>query len=82
MSYSLGIIMTEVVTAERPFQDFLDYVDVRDMIDAIAGRISITSHLPKKLQPMNTAMHIRPLIPSDLKPEFAEVWIVKLPSFH
>ena len=46
---SLGIIMCEVLTMEAPFQECLDYVEVKDVLDAIAGRKSLSSELPASL---------------------------------
>ena len=47
LSLSLAIIMVEVLTHETPFNDFLDYLEVDDVLDAIAGKKSITSQLPQ-----------------------------------
>ena len=68
---SLGIIMAEVLTVDTPFYELLDYVEVQDVLDAIAGRISI-----KKLLPQSWNKNIdlvRPTIPDDTDPKFAKV---------
>lgn len=44
--YSMAMIMVEVLTHESPFQEYLDYVGVDDLLQAIAGKININSQLP------------------------------------
>lgn len=64
--------MSEVLTMETPFYEFLDYVEVQDVIDAVAGRISIKKLLPGSLSKGNSDT-VRPTIPDDSDPKFAKV---------
>ena len=63
--------MAEVLTMDTPFNELLDYVEIQDVLDAIAGRSSL-----KKLLPVtwtkNTDL-VRPAIPDDTDPKFAKV---------
>ena len=68
---SLGIIMAEVLTMDTPFNEFMDYVEIQEVLDAIAGRISL-----KKLLPVTWTKNVdlvRPTIPDDTDPKFAKV---------
>ena len=49
---------------ESPFQECLDYVEVKDALDAIAGRKSLSSELPSSLL-RGTTKYFRPGIPAD-----------------
>ena len=44
--YSMAMIMVEILTHESPFNEYLDYVDVDDILQAIAGQKNINSQLP------------------------------------
>ena len=44
---SLAIIMMETLTHESPFYEYLDYVEVDEVLDAIAGRKIISAQLPQ-----------------------------------
>ena len=66
--------MSEVLTMETPFYEFLDYVEVQDVLDAIAGRVSIKKLLPQALT-KNIADCLRPTIPQDADASFAKVCI-------
>ena len=39
--------MMEMLTHESPFYEYLDYVEVDELLDAIAGRKKITAQLPQ-----------------------------------
>ena len=47
--YSMAMIMLEVLTHESPYHEYLDYVDIDDLLQAIAGSKTITSQLPQVL---------------------------------
>lgn len=44
---SLAIIMVEMLTQESPFNEYLDYVEVDEILDAIAGRKKLSTQLPQ-----------------------------------
>ena len=44
--YSMAMIMVEIQTHEASYNEFLDYVDIDDLLQAIAGQKSIKSQLP------------------------------------
>jgi len=64
--------MCELLTMEAPFQECLDYVEVKDVLDAIAGRVNLSSQLPKNLL-RGTDKYFRPPIPEDTDIGFARV---------
>lgn len=64
--------MSEVLTMETPFYEYLDYVEVQDVIEAIAGRISIKKQLPASMTKGKSDI-LRPTIPDDADPKFAKV---------
>ena len=64
--------MSEVLTMETPFNEYLDYVEVQDVIEAIAGRASIKKLLPGSLTKGQSDI-LRPRIPDDADPKFAKV---------
>lgn len=64
--------MAEVLTLETPFQEFLDYVEVKDVIDALAGRISLSSQLPGG---WGNSKELRPSVPEDTDPAFNKVMV-------
>ena len=68
---SLGIIMAEVLTMDTPFNELLDYVEIQDVLDAIAGRVSLKKLLPSTWTKKTDL--VRPTIPDDTEPKFAKV---------
>lgn len=48
--YSMAMIMVEILTHESPFNEYLDYVDIDDLLQAIAGQQNINSQLPPVTQ--------------------------------
>ena len=72
-SYSLGIIMVELLTMESPFHELLDHMagGVNDLLDALSGRVSIKKLLPHVWEE-RTGL-VRPTIPSDTDAKFAKV---------
>ena len=46
-SLSLAIIMVEMLTHESPFYEYLDYVEIDEVLDAIAGRKKLSMQLPQ-----------------------------------
>ena len=44
--YSMAMIMVETLSHESPFNEYLDYVDVDDLLQAVAGQRNINSQLP------------------------------------
>ena len=64
--------MSEVLTMETPFNEDLDYVEVHDVIEAVAGRISIKKQLPASLIKGKSDI-LRPAIPDDADSKFAKV---------
>ena len=44
--YSMAMIMVETLTHESPFNEYLDYVDIDDLLQAVAGQKNINSQLP------------------------------------
>ena len=44
--YSMAMIMVEVQTHEAPYNEYLDYVDIDELLEAIAGQKNINSQLP------------------------------------
>ena len=70
---SLGIIMSEILTHDSPFHEYLDYVEVQDVLDAVAGIRSINSMLPKSWPQSRNTKELRPTIPEDCDPGFAKV---------
>lgn len=67
--------MSEVLTADTPFYEFLDYVEVQDVIDAIAGRVSIKKLLPGSLLKGHSDT-LRPTVPDGTDPKFAKVDLI------
>ena len=59
---------------EAPFQECLDYVEVKDVLDAIAGKKSLSSELPASLL-RGTTKYFRPGIPDNTDINFAKVSI-------
>ena len=57
---------------EAPFQECLDYVEVKDVLEAIAGRKSLSSELPASLL-RGTTKYFRPGIPDSTSIDFAKV---------
>ena len=39
--------MVEMLTQESPFNEYLDYVEVDEILDAIAGRKKLSTQLPQ-----------------------------------
>ena len=64
--------MSEILTMDTPFYELLDYVEVQDVIDAVAGRVSIKKLLPQSW-PKAANDCLRPTIPDDTDPKFAKV---------
>ena len=62
--------MTEILTTDTPYQEFLDYVEVKDVLDALAGRASLSSQLPGG---WGNTKELRPSIPDDTDPAFVKV---------
>jgi hypothetical protein len=75
LPFSLGIIMAEVLTMDVPFNELMDYAEIQDIIDAIAGRRSLKQLLPATWT-KNTNL-IRPDIPDGTDPKFAKVHTVQ-----
>ena len=71
--YSLAIIMVEILTHDAPYHEYLDYVEVQDILDAVAGRKTITSQLPQAWPKTGSVKELRPTIPDDTDPPFAQV---------
>ena len=44
--YSMAMIMVEIQTHEAAYNEYLDYVDIDDLLQAIAGQKNINSQLP------------------------------------
>ena len=44
--YSMAMIMVEIQTHEAPYNEYLDYVDIDDVLQAITGEKNIKSLLP------------------------------------
>ena len=68
--------MAEVLTMDTPFNELMDYVEIQDVLDAIAGRTSL-----KKLLPVTWTKStdlIRPCIPDNTDPKFAKVKTLNL----
>ena len=72
--------MAEVLTMETPVNELMDYVEVQDILDAIAGRVSLKKLLPTTWT-KNTDL-VRPIIPDDADPKFAKVLLYKSLEFH
>ena len=66
--------MSDILTMETPFYEFLDYVEVQDVLDAIAGRVSIKKLLPASMIKDNSDT-LRPTIPDDADPKFTKVCV-------
>lgn len=45
--YSLAQIMMEMLTHDMPFSDLMNYIDVADVLRAVAGVKNVSSHLPQ-----------------------------------
>lgn len=45
--YSLAIIMVEMLTHDLPFSDLMNYVDIADVLRAVAGVTNVSSQLPQ-----------------------------------
>ena len=56
---------------ETPFNELMDYVEIQDILDAIAGRVSLKKLLPTTWTKSTDL--IRPIIPDDTDPKFAKV---------
>ncbi len=56
---------------ESAFQECLDYVEVKDVLDAVAGRISLASQLPAHF--WEASEHFRPTIPEKTDTAFGNV---------
>ena len=56
--YSMAMIMVEMLTREAAFNEYLDYVDINDLLAAIAGRKNINSDLPAVCAYMPSAGNI------------------------
>ena len=65
---------------ETPFNELLDYVEIQDVLDAIAGRVSLKKLLPSTWT-KNTDL-VRPIIPDDTDPKFSKVLLYKTLEFH
>ncbi len=71
--YSLAIIMVEVLTHEAPFNDYLDYLEVDEVLDAVAGLKKITAQLPQAWPISSSSALLRPTVPEDCDPAYAKV---------
>ena len=45
-SISFGIILAEMLTHDSPFQEYLDFVEVDNILDALAGFSELEPMLP------------------------------------
>ena len=74
--YSLGVIMAEIVTKEPAYYEYLDYMEIDDVLDCIAGRKSLKD-IPEAWT--NADMqYLRPMVEMEEKEGEA---LVKV-SFH
>lgn len=52
--YSLAIIMVEMLTYDMPFSDLMNYIDIADVLRAVAGVKNVSSQLPQVLSVYNS----------------------------
>ncbi len=64
--------MHELLTMEAPFQECLDHVEIKDVLEAITGKASLTSRLPEHLLG-GTSKQFRPAIPEQTDTAFGDV---------
>ena len=71
--YSFGVIMVDILTHESPFNDYLDYLEVDEILDAVAGRKKITAQLPQAWPRSGSSQNLRPTITEDCDPAYKDV---------
>lgn len=56
--YSLAIIMVEMLTYDMPFSDLMNYIDIADVLRAVAGVKNVSSQLPQVYEACTTVVSV------------------------
>lgn len=56
--YSLAIIMVEMLTYDMPFSDLMNYIDIADVLRAVAGVKNVSSQLPQVYEACATVVSV------------------------